>query len=152
MEALRYLRAVGVRDVVSRTEEPLPLLATFGDERVYGVPDGARASPPLPGTLVGPTTWGRDGVVVDSGASRTIHRVSFEIGDAEWIAHPWVDVSPDGVAWERVIAEASLADAVVSLGLDPPHGRGEVRFAARTARWVRVDPRVPARPPLVWLD
>jgi len=151
-EALRYLRAVGVRDVVSRTDEPLPLLATFGEERVYGVPDGERASAPLPGTLVGPTAWGRDGVVVDSGASRTIHRVTFEIGDAEWIAEPWVDVSPDGVAWERVIAEASLADAVVSLGLDPPHGRGEVRFAARTARWVRVDPRVPARAPLVWVD
>ena len=78
--------------------------------------------------------------------------MTFEIGDAEWIAAPWVELSADGVAWERVTAEASLADAVVSLGLDPPHGRGEVRFAARTARWVRIDPRVPARPPLVWID
>jgi hypothetical protein len=151
-EALRYLRAVGVRDVVSRANEPLPLLATFGDERVYGVPDGEKASAPGPGTLTGPTAWGRAGIVVDTGAPRMIHRVSFEIGDAEWIAAPWVDVSPDGVAWERVDAAASLADAVVSLGLDPRHGRGEVRFAPRGARWVRVDPRVPARPPLVWID
>ena len=151
-EALRYLRAVDVRDVVSRADEPLPLAATFGGERVYGVPEGERAKVPMPGTLAGPTEWGRDGIVVDSGASRKIHRVTFEIGDAEWIAAPWVDVSADGVAWERLIAEASLADAVVSLGQDPRHGRGEVRFAARTARWVRVDPRVPARPPLVWVD
>ena len=69
-----------------------------------------------------------------------------------WIAAPWVDVSADGVTWERLTAEASLADAVVALGLDPRHGRGEVRFTARAARWVRLDPRVPARPPLVWVD
>ena len=151
-EALRYLRAVGVRDVVSRGDESLPLLARFGDERAYAVPEGGKASAPSAGALTGPTAWGRDGIVVDTGASRTLHRVTFEIGDAEWIAAPAVDVSADGLAWERVMAEASLADAVVSLGLDPRHGRGEVRFAARSARWVRIDPRLPARPPLVWLD
>jgi hypothetical protein len=151
-EALRYLRAVGVRDVVSRAEETLPLLATFGDERVYGIPEGESARIPGPGTLIGPTAWGPDGIVVDTGASRAIHHVTFEIGDAEWVATPWVDVSADGIAWERLSAEASLADAVVALGLDPRHGRGEVRFATRTARWVRIDPRLPARPPLVWVD
>jgi hypothetical protein len=151
-EALRYLRAVGVSDVVSRGHEPLPLLATFGEERVFGVPAGEMARAPMPGTLTGPTAWGADGIVIDSGAVRKIHRVTFEIGDAEWIAAPWVDVSEDGVTWDRLAAEASLADAVVSLVQDPRHGRGEVRFAARTARWVRVDPRVPARPPLVWVD
>lgn len=78
--------------------------------------------------------------------------MTFEIGDGDWIAAPWVEVSPDGLAWERVPATASLADAVVSLGLDQAHGQGEVRFAPRTARWVRLDPRVPARPPLVWVD
>ncbi len=119
---------------------------------MYGVPGGEVARAPVPGTLTGPTAWGPDGIVVDSGAVRTIHRVTFEIGDAEWIAAPWVDVSADGVTWERLIAEASLADAVVSLVQDPRHGRGEVRFAPRAARWVRVDPRVPARPPLVWVD
>ena len=151
-EGLRYLRAVGVRDIVTRAEEPLPLLTAFGDERVYAVPDGDRARAPVRGALTGPATWGPDGIVVDAGASRTMQRVTFEIGDAEWISDPWVDVSPDGVTWERVIAQASLADAVVSLVIDPRHGQGEVRFAARTARWVRLDPRVPARPPLVWVD
>jgi hypothetical protein len=151
-EALRYLRAVGVSDVVARGDHPLPLRAAFGEERIYGVPDGTRAQAPAPGGLEGPLLWGRDGIVVDTGASRTIHRVAFEIGDADWIAAPWVDVSADGVLWERLSGAASLADAVVSLGLDQRHGRGEVRFAARTARWVRLDPRVPARPPLVWVD
>jgi hypothetical protein len=151
-EGLRYLRAIGVRDVVSRADEPLPVVAAFGDERVYGVPDGEAARAPLGATATGPTWWSPDGIVVDTGASRAIRRVVFEVGDAEWIAAPWVDLSPDGVTWERVIAEASLADAVVALGDDPRHGRGEVRFAPREARWVRVDPRVPARPPLVWVD
>ena len=151
-EAQRYLRAVGVRDVVSRTDEPLPEAARFGEERIYGVPEGEVAQAPALGTLTGPTVWERDGIVVDTGASRTIHRVTFEIGDGEWIAFPRVDVSADGIAWERVAAEASLADAVVALGLDPPHGRGEVRFASRATRWRRLDPRVPARPPRGWVD
>jgi hypothetical protein len=151
-EALRYLRAVGVRDVVSRAEQSLPLAATFGEERIYTVPDGASATAPAPGALIGPTAWGRDGIVIDTGASRTIRRVTFEIGDDEWIAAPRVDVSDDGVTWERIPAAASLADAVVALVQDPPHGRGEVRFGPRTARWVRIDPRVPARPPLVSVD
>jgi hypothetical protein len=151
-EALRYLRAVDVRDVVSRAEQALPLVATLGDERVYGVPAGDSARAPRRAALTGPTAWGPDGIVVDTGASRALHRVTFEVGDQDWIAAPWVDVSADGVTWERVTAAASLADAVVSLGEDPPHGLGEVRFAPRTARWLRVDPRVPARPPLVWVD
>jgi hypothetical protein len=39
-EGMRYLRAIGVRDVVSRADEPLPLVAAFGDESVYEVPGG----------------------------------------------------------------------------------------------------------------
>lgn len=151
-EALRYLRAVDVREVVTRGEEQLPLLATFGDERVYGVPDGDRARLPAVATVAGATAWLRDGAVADSGAMRTMARVTFEIGDAEWIADPWVDLSADGVTWERVAATASLADAVVALNADPRHGRGEVRFPPRAARWLRLDPRVPARPPLLWVD
>jgi hypothetical protein len=119
---------------------------------VYEVPGGEAAGAPRAATATGPTSWSPDGIVVDTGALRAIRRVVFEIGEREWVAEPWVDVSPDGVTWERVAAEASLADAVVALGLDPRHGRGEVRFAPRDARWVRVDPRVPARPPLVWVD
>ena len=29
---------------------------------------------------------------------------------------------------------------------DPRHGRGAVRFAPTTARYLRLDPRLPARP------
>jgi hypothetical protein len=151
-EALRYLRAVGVGDVVIRSDAPLPLRARFGDERVYAVPPGAAAQLPAPATLTGATAWERDGVVVDLGASREVRRVTFEIGDAEWIAAPRVEISADGVAWERVQAQASLADAVVGLGRDQAHGRGEIRFAPLVARWLRIDPRVPMRPPLVWVE
>jgi hypothetical protein len=44
-----------------------------------------------------------------------------------------------------VEATASLADATLSLMKDPRHGRGEVRFAPQTARFLRLDPRLPAR-------
>jgi hypothetical protein len=151
-EALRYLRAAGVSDVVTRGEESLPEEARFGDERVYAVPDGPAAEAPAAANLTGPTAWAGDGVVVDLGSTREIRRVTFEIGDAEWIAAPVVDLSADGVTWERVTAEASLADAVVALGRDQAHGRGELRFAPRAARWLRIDPRVPMRPPLVWVE
>ena len=151
-EGLRYLRAVDVRDVVSRGEELLPVVAAFGDERVHAVPDGERAMAPASATVTGPTAWERDGIVLDAGSPRMIGRVTFEIGDAEWIAEPRVDVSSDGVTWERVRAQASLADAVVALNADPRRGRGEVRFEPRLARWVRIDSRVPARPPLVWVE
>jgi hypothetical protein len=151
-EALRFLRGAGVRDVVSRMELPLPLTASFGAERAYAVPDGARAAIPRPAGRTGPTAWTRDGIVIDLGDQRTVERVVFEIGEAEWIAEPRVEVSPDGARWERVAATASLGDAVAALYADPRAGRGEVRFAPRSARWLRIDPRVPARPPLLWTD
>ncbi len=59
---------------------------------------------------------------------------------------PGVEASLDGVAWEPVEARASLADATLSLYRDPRHGRGEVRFASRPIRFLRLDPRLPARP------
>ena len=49
------------------------------------------------------------------------------------------------VAWERVEASSSLADATLALYRDPRHGRGEVRFAPRAARFLRLDPGLPAR-------
>jgi hypothetical protein len=151
-EGLRYLRAAGVRDVVSRTPLELPVLADFGDERVYGVPAGDVARVPAPAIATGAVAWTRDGIVIDAGSVRTLQRVVFEVGDAEWIPDPWVEVSHDGVTWQWVAGRASLADAVVALNADPRHGRGEVRFATQDARWVRIDPRVPARPPLVWIE
>ena len=151
-EALRFLRAAGVREVVSRGEVGLPVLAILGDERIHAVPDGAVAAPPPPAERSGPTAWTPQGTVVDLGAPRTVGRVVFEVGEAEWVAEPSVEVSRDGVRWERVAAAASLADAVAALYADPRAGRGEVRFAPTEARWVRIDPRVPARPPLLWVD
>ena len=55
-------------------------------------------------------------------------------------------MSIDKKAWTSVDATASLADATLSLMKDPRHGLGEVRFAPQTARYFRLDPRLPARP------
>ena len=49
------------------------------------------------------------------------------------------------VEWEPVDAQASLADATLSLYRDPRHARGEVRFALREVRLFRLDPGLPAR-------
>ena len=76
---------------------------------------------------------------------RTISGVVFELSDEAWVDRPDVEVSTDGVSFERVEARASLADATLSLYRDPRHGRGEVRFAAREALFVRLDRRLPAR-------
>ena len=151
-EARRFLRAADVRDVVSRGEIGLPVVATPGGERIHSVPEGEAAAAPMPAAATGPTAWTPGGVVLDLGAPRTVRRVVFEIAEAEWVAQPLLEVSLDGAHWEGVAATASLADAVAALYADPRAGRGEVRFAPREARWVRLDPRVPARPPLLWAD
>jgi hypothetical protein len=77
---------------------------------------------------------------------RTVERVAFELSDAPWVAPPIVEASLDGVLFEPVDARASLADATLSLYRDPRRGRGEVRFSPREARFLRLDPRLPARP------
>jgi hypothetical protein len=151
-EALRFLRAAGVREVVSRDDVGLPVLAAFEGERVFAVPGGVAAEVVRPAAHTGPTAWTAEGAVVDLGAPRTIGRAVFEVADGEWVAEPRIEVSDDGASWRRVHAVASLADAVASLYADPKSGRGEVRFAPSTARWIRLDPRVPARPPFVWVD
>jgi len=46
-------------------------------------------------------------------------------------------------------AEASLADATLSLYRDPRAGRGEVRFPPLLARRIRIAPGLPARPGLL---
>jgi hypothetical protein len=68
------------------------------------------------------------------------------LSDAEWVENPLVETSADGLAWTPVEATASLADATLSLYRSPTGGRGEVRFAPVTARFLRLDPRIPARP------
>jgi hypothetical protein len=149
-EALRFLRAVGVRHVVSRLPTGLPDIAVFGEdeERVAEVPAG-EAAMVVSGGVPAPTAWTRDGVVADLGEARSVDRVVFELSDAPWVALPRVEVSLDGLVWETVEARASLADATLSLYRDPRHGRGEVRFTPLLTRFVRLDARLPIRPGVV---
>jgi hypothetical protein len=144
-EGLRFLRAVGVRHVVSRTGTGLPEVARFGDERIAEVPPGPEARPgPPPGEPV-PTLWTPAGTVLDLGVARPVSRVVFELSDAAWSARPSVGASLDGAEWTTLEAEASLADATLALYRDPRHARGELRFVRREARFLRLDPDLPAR-------
>ena len=144
-DALRLLRAVGVSDVVTRSDEELPLRARFPEERIYAVPAGAAATAVSPGTAVS-TLWSSAGITLDLGEPRSVEHVAFEVSEADWIARPRVSVSLDNQAWTEVEATASLADATLSLMKDPRHGQGEVSFALQKARYFRLDPRLPARP------
>lgn len=144
-DALRLLRALDVRDVVAAGDVPLPRAARFGATSVYEVPPGAAAAVPGPAPAAA-VLWGPLGATLDLQAEREVGRVVFEVGDAAWIARPRAWLSSDGVDWREVAAEASLADATLALYGDPRHGKGELRLAAARARFVRLDPRLPARP------
>lgn len=143
-EGLRFLRAVGVRHVVTRGEEGREAAAQFGDDRVIEVPPGPMAATVDPGRAA-PTLWARDGAIVDLGEVAPVSGVSFEMSDAPWITRPRVSASMDGLTWEAVDADASLADAALDLVRDPRRGRGAVRFARRQARFLKLDARLPAR-------
>jgi hypothetical protein len=149
-ESLRFLRAVGVRHVTQprAASDPAPpgvrLVASFAQERVLELDDGPRAAVVRPGDAVA-TRWSPTEVLLTLAEPRRVGRVAFELSDAEWLARPSVFASLDGVTWEALPAEASLADATLSLYREPQHARGEVRFAARTARLLRLDARLPAR-------
>jgi hypothetical protein len=150
-DALRLLRAIAVRHVVSHDEHPLPRAAAFDGEIVYDVPDGERASvvwaaPPAA------TLWTRDGVIVDAGEVRELRRVTFEPDERAWVSAPAVSISADGRVWAAVAARASLADATLSLMRDPRHGLGEVAFAPARARFVRLAADVPLRRGLAGLE
>ncbi len=71
--------------------------------------------------------------------------VVFELDDREWRAHPRVQASLDGLEWQPVEAQASLADATFSLYRDPRHARGALVFAPLETRFLRLDPELPAR-------
>jgi hypothetical protein len=92
-----------------------------------------------------PTLWTPEGLVIDTGRTSLVQGVAFELDESPWIASPRVEVSPDGRAWTEVRAHASLADATLSLLRDPRRGRGAVVFAPTAARYLRLDPRLPAR-------
>lgn len=144
-DALRLLRAVGVRDVVSPSGLPLPVEARFFEAKIYAVPPGPVAVPVADG-VAAPTLWSAEGITLDLGEARSIESVVFELSEADWRARPRVAVSTDNETWTEVEATASLADATLSLMRDPRHALGEVRFDRQSARYVRLDPRLPARP------
>jgi hypothetical protein len=149
-EGLRLLRGLGVSQVVSRDARPLPLLAAFGDERIYGVPGGDVARAVSPGRAV-PVVWRGDRSTLDLGEPAPLEAIVFEIGDDAWVERPRLWFSVDGAHWDAGEGTASLADAVLSLCRDPRRGLGEVRLPTRTTRFVRLDPRLPVRPGLLWV-
>jgi len=143
-EALRFLRAVGVTRVVSAETLALPEIGAYGPERVYTMPDGPRAEV-VRGERARATLWRPEGALLDLGAPTAVDRVVFAVGDGPWLDAPSVRVSQDGRDWNAVPATASLADATLSLYQDPRGGRGAVRFPPVTARYLWLDPRLPAR-------
>ena len=66
--------------------------------------------------------------------------------DRPWVDRPLIAASADGISWRPVEARASLADATLALYRDPRRARAEVTFAPVAARFLRLDPRLPARP------
>jgi hypothetical protein len=143
-DALRFLRAVSVTSLVSAEPLDLPLVGAHGVDRVYALPAGEAATVPRAGTARA-TAWGRDGALVDLGAPAVVGRIVFAVGSGPWLDAPAVRVSADGRQWDAVPARASLADAALALYRDPRHGRGALVFPPVTARYLRIDPRLPAR-------
>jgi hypothetical protein len=143
-EGWRFLRAVGVTHLVAERPVDAATLVDLAGRRIHAVPPGEVARVVQRGVPVA-TRWDREGVLVDLGEPRSVAGVTFEIADEEWLDRPHVRVSADGREWEDVPAEASLPDAVLSLYRDPRTARGAVRFSPRSVRFVRLDPRLPAR-------
>jgi len=150
-DALRFLRAVDVSQLVTRDDRSLALLVRFDEDRIYEVPPGEKARHVVSGKPVA-SLWGSGGVVVDLGAPSRVSRIAFELDERSWVAHPRLAGSLDGISWTQITATASLADAILSLLEDPIHGMGEVRFAPETVRYLRLDRRLPAKPGLVWAE
>lgn len=149
--ALRFLRAVGVRHLVTRTDQPLPQAARFGEERIYDVPAGDSARTVAIGAPVA-VLVGRDGVTLDLGRAALARRIVFEPDDRSWIEHPTIFASDDGARWTAVEATADLADATLSLMRDPRHGLADIRFAPTVARYLRFSTAVPAAPRSLTID
>jgi len=143
-EGLRLLRALGVSDLTSREPLPLPLAFEAPGERVYTVPSGPAAQEVRPAPAAA-TLWTHDAILLDLGSVRSVSRVTFELGDGDWIETPRVLVSEDGREWRETPARASLADATLSLYANPRAGQGELRLAPLHARYLRLDARLPAR-------
>lgn len=141
-DALRFLRAAGVTEVVARRETALPQLARFGDERIYAVPAGAAAEVP-PTAPLRSTLWSANSVRADLGQPALVSRLTFEPSSGPWRPRPTIRVSLDGRDWAAVEARSSLADATLALMRDPRHGRGELRFAPQRVRYLELTAALP---------
>jgi hypothetical protein len=151
-DALRLLRALDVTRLLSSA--PLAGLGEptrFGETLVYELPAGepARAAAPARSRAA---LWGPAGARVDLGAVEQVGRVVFEPADGPWLEEPRMLLSTDGRSWREVRARASLADATLALYQDPRGGRAELRFEPQAARFLRLDPRLPARPGAIGVD
>jgi hypothetical protein len=139
---------VDVREVTTPASAVDPpgvrLVAAVAGARVLALEAGPAARAVDAGVAVA-TRYSKDGILLAIPLGRRVGRVAFELSDEAWLAQPSVAASLDGVAWEPVAARASLADATLSLYRDPTHARGELRFEAREALWLRLDARLPAR-------
>ena len=120
------------------------MAAAFEGETVFEVPAGPSAREVDPGEPV-PTRWTAGHAIVDLGETRSVSTIIFPVGDGPWPDRVRVEVSHDGEVWEGVEANASLADATLSVYRNPRHGRGAVRFEPRTVRQVRIDRALPMR-------
>ena len=149
-EGLRFLRAVDVRHVVlaptrrsSRTASARRPASSarrcsrWTTARRAGVVAGRRAR--------GHALFEATGSRAQPGRAARRRTDRLRARDGPWLAQPRVEASLDGVQWEPLEATASLADATLSLYRDPRHARGEIRFAPRPLRLVRVDAQLPAR-------
>jgi hypothetical protein len=149
-EGARFLRAVGVQHIVSAEGPRLHLLARLGEEAISSLPPGeaariVRAARPTA------FLWDSTRLTVDVGAPSPIDRVIFEPTESRWVDRPLVELSLDGVTWKREIGSASLADFTFSLTRDPRHALGEVTFRGQMARFIRLDPRLPAEREALWV-
>jgi hypothetical protein len=143
-DALRFLRAVGVTTIVSAEPLALPEIGAYGPDRVYPMEPGPRAEV-VRGERARATLWRPEGALLDLGAPTAVDRVVFTVGEGPWLDAPGVRASEDGRTWNALPATASLADATLSLYQNPRSGRGAVRFPPVTARYLWLDPRLPAR-------
>ncbi len=151
-EDLGFLRALGVTQIVTSEKTDLPLAARFGGVGVFAVPPGRTALPVPRGSVRAvPTLVAPNALVADLGQPDLVGCVAFEVSEAPWVPNPVVGFSADGETWTAVPAVASLAEATLSLYRDPRHGLGQACFTPRLTRFVRVDPRLPARPGLLYV-
>jgi hypothetical protein len=139
-DALRLLRALDVRHVVSREELALPLAERLGEDRIYDVPPVEPARPAACPSASAPALWDDDAVRLDLGAPRVVTRVVLELGDdVPGRAAPRLSLSDDGEQFRPVSAHFDSGGAVLALAQDPRRACAEMRLASpEAARFVRV--------------